>query len=75
MRDGEISWGEIKPIFYLEKDTEAISLFNLDTSKTLYFDIELIKFETIVDWYLDKTAFKRVLRWGFSWSPYIESTV
>lgn len=62
MRDGEISRGEIQPKFYLEKDIEAVSLYGLDTSKPLLFDIELIKFDTIIDWYLDKTAFKRVYR-------------
>jgi hypothetical protein len=75
MREGEIARGEVQPSYYLENDKEAIEKFSLDISKPLYFTIELINFATIVDWYLDKTAFKRTLWRGFSWSPYIESTV
>lgn len=75
MWSGEIARGEIQPKFYLENDKEAIEMFKLDTSKPFYFDIELVNFVWIVDWYLDKTAFKKELRRGFSWSPFIESTV
>lgn len=75
MRKGEKAWGEIDPSWFWENDWKAISQYNLDETKHFYFDIELLDFEPVVDFYNDLTTTLKTIRSGYSRTPFIESTV
>lgn len=51
MRKGESAWGEINPSWFVQNDAKAVETYKLDETKTFYFEIDLIDFERIVDWY------------------------
>ena len=51
MRKGESAWGEINPAWFVQNDAKAVETYKLDETKTFYFEIDLIDFERIVDWY------------------------
>lgn len=53
MWKGEIARGEIVPSWLVEFDQQAIQKYQLDDSKPFYFDIELLDFERVIDWYHD----------------------
>lgn len=53
MWKGEIAWGEISPSWLVEFDQQAISKYQLDDSKPFFFNIELLDFERVIDWYHD----------------------
>ena len=61
MWKGESAWGEIKPSWFVENDKKAIEIYSIDETKTLYFDIDLIDFERIVDWYNDGSTTMKIV--------------